>query len=997
MAELFDDRETIRELQKGAGLSPSSIQKFKREIAGDVLTDRLNLVAYSQTAAMYEIKPAIVVVPASEDDCRASVEFARRNGLAVTGRGGGSSLAGQALSKEGMILDFSKYMGDVLEFDIDKNEIDVGPGIRLDVLTKFLAGHGKFFPPDPASGRAATLGGMASTNAGGTRTVKYGATREWVRRLHLVLSDTSTAIAEPFDIGGKLHAAIENTGGMWPKILNRLDKLLTQYADLIETHRPGTFKNSSGYLLYDVLNGYTFDPVKLLVGSESTLSLFTRLRLKVLDVPPYRRLSLSFYPDLHRMCEAVNAALKYEPVMLEVMDEGYINLAKERSGVIRRLVPETPTYVLMIEIEGDTGIGVSRRIHHLEEELTEGESPLASGFVIADTDEQRDELLEIRRASNNILNRSRGSRKPSDVIEDTSVNPKDLEGFLTQLYDLLAKLEMDFFVYGHAGSGNLHIRPVLDLKKEVDLGKMVRLAAGVADIVKSFGGTLGGEHGDGRLRTPLLEKFFPELHPLFVEVKSIFDPANIFNPGIIIAEKDMTPASIRENMKFGEDYTFADTRSPLDSDYARDEIEACHGCGYCLEFCPSYAASHNELDTPRARSAVLRHLISGKLPPDAQGEADFGRMIASCLGCGRCERLCFAETGYGKVNMHAHIARGQKHPASVGEKLLTNIPWLARVRATAPKLFDRFIRAPWVRRAVEKVTGASAERPLPSFDKAPLSKFYPQRDLYGTYDNPLVYFHGCNAGFVNVSGEGLPGIRLLEELGFDLLVPEQGCCGLPKISTNDVDGAKEDAAAFVKTFLPFAERGIRIVTTCPSCAHYLRDHLKHFVDKETVEKITPMVYDINEILADELSRDDAPKLKLSEPMRAALHVPCHTAAMGGEEKLAEVLRKIEGLRLVELSDNCCGMGGSWGIKKDNDDKSVRLGEDRAREIKSKNVDAVITPCGMCSLQIGDLTRLRMIHPVQLLDEALRYGKESKKEEETQEDDMDENEDVEPEE
>jgi len=518
---------------------------------------------------------------------------------------------------------------------------------------------------------------------------------------------------------------------------------------------------------------------------------------------------------------------------------------------------------------------------------------------------------------------------------------------------------------------------VLDLKKESDLNKMVRLATETAGIVKSLGGTLGGEHGDGRLRTPLLKSFFHEIYPLFVEAKKIFDPANIFNPGIIVAEDDITPWAIKENTKYGPDYTFADTRSPLDSDYARDEIEACHGCGYCRDFCPSYAASGDELDTPRARSTVLRHLISGKLPPDALADADFGRMIANCLGCGRCERLCFAETGYGKVDMHSHIARGEKRTASPGEKLLANIPWLARIRASAPKLFDRFIRAPWVRRAVEKVTGASSKRPLPSFDKAPLSKFYPERDIYGTYEKPLAYFHGCNAGFINVGGEGLPGIRLLEELGYDLLVPEQGCCGLPKISANDVEGARADAKKFVKTFLPLAERGMAIVTTCPSCAHYLRDHLKHFIDKGTAEKLIPMIQDINELLVDELSRDDAPKLKLPVPMRAALHVPCHTSAMGGEDKLREVLKKIERLELVELSDNCCGMGGSWGIKRNNADKSIELGEERAWEIKTANVDTVITPCGMCSLQIGNLTKVKVIHPAQLLDEALRYAKEGK--------------------
>ncbi len=956
-------------------LDPASLKRLRREIAGDVLTDRLNIIAYSQTAAMYERKPSIVIVPRDVSDCQTAVRFAVEHGIPITGRGGASSLAGQATSSGGIILDFSKYMNEIHEFDIEKNLIDVGPGLRLDELTRFLNGHNKFLPPDPASGKAATIGGMVADNSGGSRTVKYGATREYVRRLHLVLSDTSTAIAEPYELGGKVDAAIEARDDFWAHALKHSAKLLTDNAELIEQHRPKTPKNSSGYLLYDALDGYLFDPTKFLVGSEGTLALFSRVRLKVLDMPPARTLSLSFYRDLHTMAEAVNVALKYRPVMLEVMDDEYIRQAKERSKVVTRLVPDDVAWVSMIEIEGDAGLEVTRKIHHLEDELISG--GLASGFVIGERGEEREELLEIRRASNNILNRTRGSRKPSDVIEDTSVNPADLEEFLTRLNDLFAKLEMKAVIFGHAGSGNLHIRPTLDLKREGDLNKMVKLATQVAELVKSFGGTLGGEHGDGLLRTPLLKSFFPELYPLFVKLKNIFDPRNIFNPGVIATEEYLSPAKIKEDTKYGPEYEFADTRSAFDDTSARDEIEACHGCGYCRDFCPSYAASGNELDTPRARSAVLRHLISGKIPPGSLADADLGRMISSCMGCGRCERLCFAESGYGKLGYRAHLARGENVQPPLAQRLVADLPWLYRLRATAPALFDKLQRSGWARWAMESMTGTASDRPLPPFNRVPLSKFYPERDVYGTYDKPLAYFHGCNAGFVNVYGEGLPGIRLLESLGFDLIVPRQGCCGLPKMSSNDAGGAEKDAEEFVKGFLPLAERGVPIVMTCPSCVHYLREALPLLVDENDAAKIVPLIVDINELLLEELEKPGAPKLELPVPLRAALHVPCHTYKIDGEEALRKVLAKIKGLEVVELSDECCGMGGSWGLKKTNAGASKELGLERAREIKSKNVEAIITPCGMCALQLKDLAKLRTIHPVELLDEAVRHARETR--------------------
>ena len=228
---------------------------------------------------MYERPPSIVVVPHGVDDCQAAVHFAKRHGLAITGRGGASSLAGQALSKGGMVLDFSKYMNAIHEFDIENNLVDVGPGLRFDDLTRFLEGHGKFLPPDPASGQSATLGGMAANNSGGSRTVKYGATREYTRRLHLVLSDGSTAMAEPYELGGRVDAAIEAKGGLWSRILSKTEKLISENEELIKKCRPRAPKNSSGYLLYDALDGYLFDPTKFLVGSEGTLALFTRLRV----------------------------------------------------------------------------------------------------------------------------------------------------------------------------------------------------------------------------------------------------------------------------------------------------------------------------------------------------------------------------------------------------------------------------------------------------------------------------------------------------------------------------------------------------------------------------------------------------------------------------------------------------------------------------------------------------------------------------------------------
>ena len=969
-----DEKEqAIEALLKKADLDAAAIRRLRREISGDVLTDRLNLIAYGQTAAMYESAPVVVVVPRDVDDCAAVVGFAKRHGLAITGRGGASSLAGQAVSRGGIIIDFSKYMGGVHEFDAEKNLVDVGPGLRLDELTRFLSGHGKFLPPDPASGRAATIGGMAANNAGGSRTVKYGATREYVRRIRLVLSDGSTAVAEPYEIGGKVDAAIEERGGFWARILHQTERLLSENAQLIEQHRPRVPKNSSGYLLYDVLDGYHFDPTKLLVGSEGTLALFTRLRLRVLDILPYHTITLSFYDNLHSMAEAVKVALKYDPSVLEVMDEEYVRLAKERSEVVRRLVPGSHAWVLMIEIEGDSAIEVSHRVHRIEDEVLSG-AALASGFVIGDGAQQREELMEIRRASNNILNRTKGSRKPSDVIEDTAVDPFRLEEFLTRLNDLLEKLQMKVFIFGHAGSGNLHIRPVLDLKKEGDLNQMVRLATEVAELVKSLGGTLGGEHGDGRLRTPLLRNFFPELYPLFVKVKNIFDPGNMFNPGVIATEEYLSPAAIKEGTKFGPEYGFANTCTAFDDDMAREDIEACHACGYCRDFCPAYAASGDELDTPRARSAVLRHIISGKVPGDTLADADLGRMIASCMGCGRCERLCFAESGYGKIGLMAHMVRGESKPPAFGERLLADIPWLYRLRKSSPALFDRLQNAGWARRAVADMTGAAPDRRLPSFNRVPLSKFYPARDTYGTYDKPLAYFHGCYAGYINVTGAGIPGIRLLEGLGYDLIVPRQGCCGLPKLSANDSAGAKKDAVEFMKSFLALAERGVPIVTTCPSCAHYLRETLPLLVEEDIAAKITPLIYEINELLMEDLDKPDAPQLVLPEPLRAALHVSCHESLLGVDKALRSVLGRIKGLEVVELADECCGMGGGWGLKRPNAWASKELGRKRAREIASKHVDAIITPCGMCALQLVDLTKIRTIHPVELLDQALQFGR-----------------------
>ncbi|HLF93624.1 MAG TPA: FAD-binding oxidoreductase, partial [Planctomycetota bacterium] len=529
-------------------MSANGLEKdLRRLVKGDVLCDDISRTLYSTAACIFQIMPRGVVVPRDRADVEAVVRYAAERGIPVTARGAGSGLAGQTLG-EGIILDLSKYMDRILETNQVQSWVRVQPGVVLGALNRHLKQFGLWFPPDPSSGDVATIGGMIANNAAGAHTVKYGPTREYVLGLECVMDDGSL------------------TGGArWREVEGRMKGLMASNREVIERGRPNVLKNSSGYHVYD----REFSMDRLLVGSEGTLAIVTEAKLKVIRKPAERALLRIYFDDLEKMGRAVVALRPLVPSALEVIDKTMIDLVKGSVMEWQQKLPADLRAILLCEFDGEKRDEVDERVEEARKVLAE-----AMEITVA-TGGEYENLWKVRKAASPILERLQGPLRSTRIIEDACVHPDNLVAYIQGLKRIFAKYGVEGVVFGHAGSGHVHVNLLLEPQGKVDNAKLLPICEDVADLVAGLKGTLSGEHGDGILRAAWVRKIFGELVPVFEKVKEAFDPKGILNPGKKIrpADFDFTK-HLRASRRHDHHYV---PESPF-GEWTK-EIERCHGCG----------------------------------------------------------------------------------------------------------------------------------------------------------------------------------------------------------------------------------------------------------------------------------------------------------------------------------------------------------------------------------------------------------------------------------
>jgi len=636
------------------GLAERMGEALRPEVEGDVLVDCFSRAAYATAACIYRIMPLAVVVPRTAADVAATVRSAGRFGVPVIPRGAGSGLAGQSLGR-GIVLDFTKYMNRVLEIDAERRLVRVQPGTVTGKVNEALAAHGLMLGPDPSSEPFSTIGGNLGNNASGSRGIRYGSMKEYVEWLDVVLSDGSQVRLEPLAIESAQLAQAEARKDLLGRIVAGTRRLAAERADLLRRYQPHTSKNSAGYNLFEVLREGALDLARMVVGSEGTLAVIVEAVLRAVPKPPERASILLWFNDLADAGEAVHHILRLGPSACEIMERHFLDIVRADGIVPAKYLPPEADTVLLVEQLSDRPAQNEAFIAEVRR-LVVDDLRLAFGSVEAYDPAEQERLWQVRKRAVQILQRLRGPRRVLPFVEDVTVPPDRLVDYITGLREIMKANGSEAAVYGHAGDSNLHARPILDTRAPEDVERMRRIAGAVARLAIGLGGTISCEHGDGLTRSAYLRLQFGPLCDVFREVKALWDPRGILNPGKIVTDEEEIHLA---DLRLPPGWSRRPTGEAFDRRPWAEELERCHGCGTCRAYCPVYLVTGDETASPRGKANLLREAIAGDLALTALDDERMHALADLCYNCKTCLAECPS-----RVDVAGLMLREKEHLAA---------------------------------------------------------------------------------------------------------------------------------------------------------------------------------------------------------------------------------------------------------------------------------------------------------------------------------------------
>ena len=945
-------------------VNEEAFDKLRNDIAGDVLGSELHRSLYSSGASLFRIKPLAIVQPKEKNDLVKTVRFAREHGIPITARGGGTSRAGNELGS-GILIDFSKYLNGIIELNAEECWVKVQPGIILADLNKVLKKHNLYFPIDPSTKDSATLGGMIANNSSGPHAVKYGTTRAHVKSLELILSNGEIIQTGAHDCSNN---GKESPTKLETKLYSTLSDILSRYDEYLDKEKPFTTKNSCGYHIWDLTDNNFVDLTPLLVGSEGTLALVSEATLQLSKIPEKALSGFVYFDDLGKVGEATLEILEEGPSMIEIMEKHILDLAREQRPELAEYFPENTEALLFIEFQEKSDEALQEKFSNIRQRLL-GEKKHAVSVVQAKNAEDMKTFTKVRSISGPILNRMKGSKKPIAFIEDAAVHVSRLPEYISGLRKLFDKFKIKAAIYGHAGDGNLHTMAILDLRQQEDVETMLNLADAVCDLVLGLKGTVSGEHADGRLRTYFIERQYPHLYHAMREVKALFDPDNIMNPGVIISDGENP---LGQNLKYGPDFSIVKTDSAFDNLSMQEQIENCSGCGKCRSYCPIASNKLEEWTKGRGKITLYRELISGKLDPQILNDPEFREVIDSCINCKRCLTECPSGVDVpwlAVAGRHEYVVRRGE---GLTNRVLTDTKTLCSQGSLFAPIANVATSLAPIRWGLQKAIGMETKRYLPQFRNKTLRKILKKRAVQ-KFSREVVFFLGCYTNYNDPEGEGLAVIDVLEHNGINVIMPEFKCCGIARISAGGQDQIMDDIQYNLKLLLEYTERGIPIIFSEPSCALAVMKEYPRIVESGDSRKVAENCYDIHKYLMD-LHRKGELKTDFKKmDLKVGYHAPCHLKGIGVVSEPVDLMNLIPGVEVVTYSDKCCGMGGTYGLKTKNYDLSMKIGKRLFDEINGSDADTVVTGCGACSMQIFQGTSRESCPPLKLLAQA--YEKE----------------------
>jgi len=964
-------------------------------VEGDVRFDEYAQLLYATDGSIYQARPAGVVFPTDVHDVRAAVRVAAEHDTPILPRGAGSSLAGQAVGPGCVVLDCSRHMDAIREVDPDARTATVQPGVVLDDLDARLAEDGLKFAPDPASSNRSTVGGAIGNNSTGAHSVRYGITDAYAEAVTAVLADGTVLEAGEVVLDGEEWDRLVSGEGREAAIYRTVRALVEDNADEIEARYPDLKRRVSGYnldrVIYENEDGErVINLAKLFVGAEGSLGVVVEATLGLVTVPEETALALYHFSDLVDAMKAVPEALEFDVSAVELMDEEVYRLAAASDGYNQYVepIPEEAAASLLLEFDSelheDFEAAVAETTAHF---VAEGD---AFDVLEAYDEAAQADIWALRKAAIPLLMSLEGDPKPYPFIEDATVPPADLAEYVGEFEAVLEAHDTSAAYFAHAGSGTLHIRPILNLKTDDDVQKMRSITEDVTDLVLEHHGAFSGEHGDGMARTEFNPKMYgPDLWAAFKEVKTAFDPEWLCHPGNVVyrdGPEDVGPdsargvgADMREHLRYGAGYQSIEPQSTLDF---ADEggfshlVELCNGCGTCRQtgsntMCPTYRASREEIQATRGRANLLRAAISGELPEDELTSERFQREVLDlCVGCKGCKSDCPTGVDLAKLKAEVKHRYHQEEGLTLRDRLFANVDRVSALGSALAPLSNWAQALPGADLVAERLLGVAPERSLPEFRRETLVDWFEARGSRvpeAEATDRVVLFPDT---FTNYSypEPGKAAVAVLEAAGVHVEVLEDDLApsGRAAFSLGLLDVARERAETNVEALAPYVEDGWSVCFVEPSDAVMFQDEYGDLLSGDAVDAVGANAYGVCEYLATHRRLED---VDLDAPRESlAYHGHCNQKALNRDHHAALALREA-GYDVDHLDTGCCGMAGSFGYEAEHYELSQAIGDILEGKIAESDAETVVAPGGSCRTQLGDRGE-RPPHPVEKLREAL---------------------------
>jgi len=972
-------------------MDEKKLENLRKEFDGEVYWDDPIRLVYATDASAYREVPTAVTYPKTVNDIKRLIRFGRENHIGIIPRTAGTSLAGQVVGN-GIIADVSKHWGKILEVNKEEHWVRVQPGVILDELNKYLEKHGLFFGPETSTSNRCMIAGMVGNNSCGARSLIYGSTRDHTLEIKAVLSDGSEVLfsdlgKEAFEEKCKLPS---QEGDLYREIKKILSDQTNRQTILDEFPDPEVKRRNTGYAIDLLLNAEPFggsEPFnfcKLLAGSEGTLAFITEIKLNLVPLPPkHKGLVCVHLESVERALKANLVALEIKPRAIELMDDTILELTKNNieQNKNRFFIKGNPKAILIVELGADNEADVKQKAEELEKKMrSKGfgyHFPLITGNDIK-------KVWDLRKAGLGILNNMPGDAKPASVIEDTAVNPKVLPDYIAEFNKMLEKHNKSCVYYAHIATGELHLRPILNLKDPKDVNLFYQIALETAKLVKKYKGSLSGEHGDGRLRGEFIPLMVGEHnYRLFKEIKKTWDPENIFNPGKITDTPPMndhlrwTPGAPTPEIK-----TYFDFSKDLGMVRA---AEKCNGTAACRKteitggvMCPSYMATRNEQNSTRARANLLREYFYRSDKQDRPNHEEVYRILDECLSCKGCKSECPSSVDITKLKAEFLQHYYEKHGIPLRSKLIANIARINLLGSYLPSLYNFFQQNKFTSRISAQILGFAPQRKFPLLSDKPLDRWFRKnhQTLNRSFPNGKIYLFNDEFTRFNDTDIGIKTILLLNKLGYQVVIPNHLESARTYLSKGLVKKAKKIANQNIRKLKDLINDKHPLIGIEPSAILTFRDEYLDLAEeslKKEAETLAKNVLMIDEFLAQEIRKGRIKKDHFTQATkRIKLHGHCHQKALASTRPTLEILNFPENYTAEEIPSGCCGMAGAFGYEKEHYELSMKVGElVLFPAVRNSSIETLIAAPGTsCRHQIKDGTGRKALHPIEILYDAL---------------------------